>query len=407
MPRDPERQQRIRKELQRENLDGLICVLPKHVLMATSYWPLIGASIAVVNADGELRVIVPEGEQEFARESGFAVLAYAPGSLHDLAPIEQRVAPKLSSALSELGLSRGRVGIALHGMEPATYSAQQQFGPALVDLIHEQLATLRLEDATELLNVLCSRLTSYELAQLIQACVIVEEAFEAIQSVLVLGATERDIAAELARLFSASSSARRDDRCYGFAWCMSGPNSALAKYAFAYTRSRPIQSGELVLLHCNSQVNGMWTDVTRTFVLGPLSPRCERMYESILAARDRALESIKPGVAAREVDAAARECLHERGFGDDVFPHGTGHGVGFGAISANNRPRIHPASPDVLESGMVFNVEPAIYIEGFGGVRQCEMVAVTETRAELLTPFLNSMSELVISAEAVNLRSTA
>jgi Xaa-Pro aminopeptidase len=85
--------------------------------------------------------------------------------------------------------------------------------------------------------------------------------------------------------------------------------------------------------------------------------------------------------------------LAERGFGPQ-FKHGTGHGVGFAAIDHNARPRIHPASDDVLEVGMVFNVEPAVYVEGWGGLRHCDLVAVTGEGAELLTPFQASLEEL-------------
>ena len=84
-----------------------------------------------------------------------------------------------------------------------------------------------------------------------------------------------------------------------------------------------------------------------------------------------------PWRGAEDVDRAARDVIRRHGFGDDAFPHGTGHGVGFAAIDHTARPRLHPASDDVLQPGMVFNVEPAIYIEGYGGFRHCDMVVVT------------------------------
>jgi Xaa-Pro dipeptidase len=95
------------------------------------------------------------------------------------------------------------------------------------------------------------------------------------------------------------------------------------------------------------------------------------------------------------VDGAARAAIEERGFGEG-FKHPTGHGVGFAAIDHNAIPRIHPQSGDRLEPGMVFNVEPAIYIEGLGGLRHCDMVAVTENGMELLTPFHATLAELAL-----------
>lgn len=92
---------------------------------------------------------------------------------------------------------------------------------------------------------------------------------------------------------------------------------------------------------------------------------------------------------------ARREILIEKGFGKQ-FVHGTGHAVGFHAIDHNAPPRIHPAASDVLETEMVFNLEPAIYIENYGCLRHCNMVRVTETGAEILTGFQNEIEDLII-----------
>ena len=92
------------------------------------------------------------------------------------------------------------------------------------------------------------------------------------------------------------------------------------------------------------------------------------------------------------MDRAARDVLVERGFGR-AFKHATGHGVGFSAINHNARPRIHPACDALLEVGMVFNIEPAIYIPGVGGMRHCDDVVVTPSGAECLTPFLVQTDE--------------
>jgi Xaa-Pro aminopeptidase len=93
------------------------------------------------------------------------------------------------------------------------------------------------------------------------------------------------------------------------------------------------------------------------------------------------------------VDRAARDVLARHGLGD-AFRHGTGHGVGFAAIDHNARPRLHPASSDVLEAGMVFNLEPAVYLPGRSGVRHCDVVALHAEGPELLTPFHIDLAEL-------------
>ena len=128
----------------------------------------------------------------------------------------------------------------------------------------------------------------------------------------------------------------------------------------------------------------------------PPSERVHEIREAVFAARDAALGTIAPGVQAANVDKAARTVLEERGFGRE-FKHSTGHGVGFSAIDANAQPRLHPASPDTIQEGMVFNVEPAVYLDGYGGFRHCDMVAVTETGMQLLTPFQCRPEDLVLN----------
>jgi Xaa-Pro aminopeptidase len=167
---------------------------------------------------------------------------------------------------------------------------------------------------------------------------------------------------------------------------MSGENSGRAFGAFARSTHKRVERGELILTHCNSYVNGYWTDITRTYVLGEAGERERIMFRAISEAHHAALAAIAPGVLARDVDRAARETLSAHGFGPQ-FKHSTGHGVGFAAIDANAYPRIHPKSDDRLEPGMVFNIEPGIYFPGHGGMRHCDMVAVTESGVELLTPF--------------------
>lgn len=105
-----------------------------------------------------------------------------------------------------------------------------------------------------------------------------------------------------------------------------------------------------------------------------------------MEARDAALHAAVPGAHASGIDATARDVLTRRGFGAQ-FLHAVGHGVGFAAADANAMPRLHPQSPDILEAGMTFNIEPAIYFKGEGGLQHCDVVACTESGAEVLTSF--------------------
>jgi Xaa-Pro dipeptidase len=167
---------------------------------------------------------------------------------------------------------------------------------------------------------------------------------------------------------------------------MSGPNSVKAAAAYARTRRRVLQKGDLVMIHANTVGDGYWTDITRTFVVDAHSSSQQRMREAITEARTAALRTVSPGAPAQAIDAAARDVLTRYGFGSR-FTHPTGHGVGFAAADPEAIPRIHPKSPDVLEAGMTFNIEPAIYCDGIGGMRHCDVVACTDSGADVLTTF--------------------
>src|SRR6185312_8584327 len=113
----------------------------------------------------------------------------------------------------------------------------------------------------------------------------------------------------------------------------------------------------------------------------------------VLAATDEAIAVIRHGVSASDVDETVRDALKRRGCGES-FTHSTGHGVGFAAINHSACPRLHPLSNKKLEVNMVFNVEPAIYLGGFGGLRHCNMVTIGEEGPDLLTPFQSQIDEL-------------
>jgi Xaa-Pro aminopeptidase len=280
-------------------------------------------------------------------------------------------------------------------LEPSSYAGTNRYATALRDLVSGCCSAARLTAADDLLLQLRAVLTAGELATVRVACRVAEDAFRSGAGSIVPGATERDVAAAFRRSLAAYADAHDQGsaRAGGFVFCMSGPNAARADSAYARTRGRRIGAGDLVMIHCNSFVNGLWTDITRTYHPSPSDEAALTLYEAVLAARKAALEAIAPGVPAREVDRAAREVIERYGFGPH-FRHGTGHGVGFAAIDHHAQPRLHPASDDVLETGMVFNVEPAIYLNGQGGLRHCDLVAVHPDGAELLTTFQAGLEDL-------------
>ncbi|MGH9523503.1 MAG: M24 family metallopeptidase [Terriglobales bacterium] len=397
---DPERVQRIRDVLKADNLDAVVCALHAYVLMLSGYCPVIGTSLCVATSDGARILLVPADEKELAGQ-GHAdeVRTYQPVSLDTLPSVLDAATAPLKQLLHDHGLHCSRVGYEFGpAAEPASYAGMNLFCGSIAELLHRVSPGAALAPADEDLQRLAAVKTPAEIERIRRTCEIVAEAFERGRAQLRIGMAET-AAAELFRVPLYVQGTAHDNvrqGAGGMAWCMSGKNSAKASAAYARSRDAVIARHEFVLVHCNGQADGYWTDVTRTYVLGSPQERQVKLYEAVFSARAAALAAIRPGARACDVDRAVRDVLRSRGL-DHAMPHPTGHGVGFAAVAATARPRIHPKSEETLEAGMVFNVEPAVYFDSYGGLRHCDMVAVTSSGVDVLTPFQSSTDELILS----------
>ena len=384
-----ERVRRVRQALKDAQLDAVFTTLPSYVLMLSGYWPVIGTAMAIATADGEVGVLAPEDEQRFAEHSwATCIRTFKPATLGRITTAAIEAGPELKQLLHDLSVHCAHIGYQMNAFsEPATYAGMNLYAHTVVDILRDAAPSASLAPSDDLIRRLATVKTPEEVARIALACEIAGLAFANGRNQVRDGAMETGVAALYRSGFSIYGTLHEEvRRADGFAWCMSGPNSALAQGAFAHSTSRKMEQGDLVLTHANSYTDGYWTDITRTQVLGEPDAEQRKMFAAIAEAREAAFASIKPGSRAADVDRAARDVIAKHGFGDH-FPHATGHGVGFAAISANARPRIHPQSDEVLEMGMTFNIEPAVYIQGYGGARHCDMVAVSETGMELLTDF--------------------
>jgi len=157
----------------------------------------------------------------------------------------------------------------------------------------------------------------------------------------------------------------------------SGPNASMPH---AVPTDRRLQEGEPITIDIGAKVNGYCSDMTRTVCLGTPSDQLREIHALVLEAQEIAEGEIKPGMTGKDGDAVARDFLAAKGYGEQ-FSHGLGHGIG---LEVHEPPWVSLRGEAKLEPGMVFSVEPGIYIPGWGGVRIEDLVAMEDDGARVL-----------------------
>jgi Xaa-Pro aminopeptidase len=154
-----------------------------------------------------------------------------------------------------------------------------------------------------------------------------------------------------------------------------GPNAALPH---AQPSAQAIREGEPIVIDIGARVGGYASDLSRTFCLGAPDETFKKVYDTVLGAQLGAMALIKPGITGAEADRLARIIIEEGGYGE-AFGHGLGHGVG---LDVHEKPRLGPNSTEELADGMVFTIEPGIYLGGWGGVRIEDLVVMEEGKVK-------------------------
>lgn len=202
-----------------------------------------------------------------------------------------------------------------------------------------------------------------------------EKAYKKITSYIKAGISEKEIALRLEYAIKSAGS----DRLPFETIVASGYRAALPH---AVSVKRLLRNNDPVIIDFGAEYKGYFADITRTSFIGrPINKRQREIYQTVLNAQAEAINLIKPDVKAMDVDAAARKVISKSGY-SRYFGHGAGHGVG---LMVHELPSISSKSEDILKEGMVFTVEPGIYIQGWGGVRIEDMVLVTKTGCRILT----------------------
>jgi Xaa-Pro aminopeptidase len=387
MAKDPQRREMILHELEASRLEALVSFSPTEVLLLTGYWPVMGTSLAICTRDGRVCAVIPEDELELATSTSDAeVFTYKPSTLEHLDAVTEALLDPVKNVVSSLELKPGKIGVDLSGgAQGSSYPSVHYFRGSILRLLQKSAPYLTSVSADPIFERLKAVKSETEIDILRRVCRRAAIGFCQAKHAIVAGQREDEVAADTERAFARDANDGLE-RSRGYFFCMSGPNSYKASGAYARTRSRVLSNGDLVMIHANTVGDGYWADITRTWVVGSPNDQQQRMYGSIGEARQAAFKTIGPGVPAKDVDSAARSVLTGHGFGA-AFKHATGHGVGFTAADGHALPRIHPESTDMLEAGMTFNIEPAIYLEDVGGMRHCDVVACTHNGIELLTDF--------------------
>ena len=242
-------------------------------------------------------------------------------------------------------------------------------------LTKECPASIRLRDAPAIVERFRMVKDGDELKQIRAAVALGATIYRRALEVLRPGRKEVEVAAEM------EMAARR-----GGAEAMSfdtiiasGKRSALPH---GRASTQPIPAGAFVVCDFGVILSGYCSDQTRTVWVGSAPQEARHAYEAVREAQQAAIEAVRPGIAAGDVDAAARKVLRKAGFGR-YFTHSTGHGVG---LEIHESPRVAGGQREILQPGMVITIEPGVYFPGKWGVRIEDMVAVTAGGCEVLTP---------------------
>lgn len=203
-----------------------------------------------------------------------------------------------------------------------------------------------------------------ELQRLEAAAAAADDLHRQVPGLLRPGRTEREVARDLAELMRA-----HHDRV-GFVIVAAGEHSASPHHE---PSERPLRAGDVVLVDLGGVRDGYWSDCTRNYVLGDPPEGYAALHEVVAQAQHAAVSAVAPGLRAEEIDATARRVLTDAGWGEHIL-HRTGHGIG---LEGHEPPWIAPGESVALEPGMVFSVEPGLYVPSRYGVRIEDVVVVS------------------------------
>jgi Xaa-Pro aminopeptidase len=238
--------------------------------------------------------------------------------------------------------------------------------------LSEELEGLRLAKSAE------------EIAAIEAAAQLNALAFAEVEPLIRPGAVERELALALEFALKRRGA---EEKAFDFI-VASGPRGALPH---GVASDRQLRTGDLVTIDFGCRVDGYHADETVTVAVGEVSAQLRRIFDTVLLAHDLALAAVATGLPLAELDRVARDAIAAAGYGE-FFGHGLGHGVG---LEVHEAPTVSPRSKAQIQEGMVFTIEPGIYLPDLGGVRIEDMVLATASGARVLTRIPKQFRNLI------------
>jgi len=368
-------------------LDAICVFYPARVAYLTGFHhiPTERPIALVLGSKANAVLIVPAVEKEHAESSTsldrIDVYFEYPGAQH---PME-----RVATVLTEIGARPRRTGADHDGYIP--YWGYR--GPRLSELIGQ--APL---DAEQIVESLRQVKSAAEVACIQLSCDWAARAHRRMQSAITPGKTEMECYAP-AGIETLREMLREMPgwRPRGFsgngltAMFVAGRSTAMPH---GFVKGHGIQKGDVLVSGASADIDGYHSELERTMVVGEPTAEQARAFDAMLALQTRAIEVMAPGVTAGEVELATVRLAHELGVADNLRHH-VGHSIG---LEGHEAPFLDRGDEAVLEAGMVFTVEPGVYVQDLGGFRHSDTVVITDTGCRVMTDYPRELKELLISA---------
>lgn len=352
-----ERIQKLHDFLTKQGLDAVLITSPKHVYYLTGFFtdPHERFLGLIIPASGEPSLIVPALDREAAAAASSVPNIFTHTDTQNPYDVLKQTLP---ANLKQLGIEKSHMTVDRY------------------EAVSEAVGASRYVDVEEPLREMRLIKSADEVDRMKHAMRLVEDSLRETLKKVKPGVTEMELVAELEyqmkRLGAEGPSFT--------SMVLAGENSALPH---GKPGTRQVQEGEVLLFDIGVEANGYVSDITRTFAVGEISEQLREIYETVLAANEAAIAQVRPGVTFAHLDKTARDVIAAKGYGE-YFMHRLGHGLG---MDVHEYPSVHGENQEKLRAGMVFTIEPGIYVPGVGGVRIEDDVLVTETGVEVLTQF--------------------